>query len=315
MAILFYSSVDDMDAWRAHLERVLPQETFCFPGEYESAEEIEFALMWEPPAGLLASLPNLRLVFSMGAGVDHLFADKAFPQHVPVVRVVDPNLTRQMSDFTLLQVLYHQRRMMEYAAQQRRREWLLLPQRRVEETRIGVMGLGVLGMAAARCLRDFGFDVSGWSLSPKQEEGITCFAGEAQRDAFLQRSEILVCLLPLTEATRGILSLEVFSKLARPAEGLPGPILINPGRGAHVREADVVTALENGTLGGASLDVFAEEPLPENHPFWGRDDVVITPHAAAATDPIFVAESMRLNLERLARGEAVGPLVDFQRGY
>ena len=315
MAILFYSSVDDMDAWRKDFERVLPGERIYFPDEYESAEDIEYAAMWDPPDGLLASLPNLRVVFSLGAGVDHLFKDKNFPKHIPVVRVVDPGMTHQMSEYVLLQVMLHHRRMAEYAALQRRREWNLLPTQPVAQTRVGVMGLGILGMDAAQRLRDFGFDVAGWSRSPKSAEGITCFSGAGEWDAFLGRSEILICLLPLTEETRGILSMQTFKKLARPSEGMRGPVLINPGRGGHQCEADILEALDKGILGGASLDVFGEEPLPEGHAFWGREDIVVTPHAAAATNPVFVAESIRDNLARLSRGEEMTPLADAGRGY
>ena len=314
MAILFHSSVDDMQAWRAEFERALPERRFLGLDEC-GGEEIDCAVVWEPPAGLLASLPNLRLVFSLGAGVDHLFADAAFPSHVPVVRVVDPDLTRQMSEFVLLQVLHHHRRMPEYAAQQRSGEWRVLAQRPPAQARVGVMGLGVLGMDAARRLRDCGFAVAGWSRSPKAEPGIDCFAGAAQWKDFLGRTEILVCLLPLTPETRGILCLETFGALARPADGLPGPVVINPGRGAHVREADVLAALDDGTLGGASLDVFAEEPLPAEHPLRRRQDVVVTPHIAATTNPAFVAASIRDNLARLQRGEAPGPLAHPERGY
>ena len=315
MAILLYSSIDDMDVWRGHFESVLPGKTIYLPGEFKNAEEIEYAAMWEPPSGMLSSLPNLKVVFSLGAGVDHLFRDGSFPRHIPVVRVIDPSLTEQMCEYVLLHVMYHHRRMWEYKVFQSKSEWNLLETKRIGDVRVGIMGLGVLGMAVARVLRDFGFSVAGWSSSRKEEDGVSYFAGAGEWDAFLERTEILVCLLPLTDATRGILSSAVFEKLARCGDTMRGPVLINPGRGGHMVEEDVLTALENGVLGGASLDVFEEEPLDAKSGFWGRDDVVVTPHSAAATDPVFVASSIRDNLAKLERGEEVGPLAYVERGY
>lgn len=315
MAILLYSSIDDMDVWRGHFRRALPNEKIYLPDEFENTEEIEYAAMWEPPSGMLSSLPNLKVVFSLGAGVDHLFRDGSFPRHVPVVRVIDPSLTEQMCEYVLLHVMYHHRRMWEYARLQRKSEWNLLETKRIGDVRVGVMGLGVLGMAVARVLRDFGFSVAGWSSSHKEENGVACFVGEDEQDAFLERTEILVCLLPLTDSTRGILSSGVFEKLARCGDTMHGPVLINPGRGGHMVEEDVLAALESGVLGGASLDVFGEEPLDAGSGFWGRDDVVVTPHSAAATDPVFVASSIRDNLAKLERGEKVGPLAYVKRGY
>ena len=315
MSILLYSSIDDMDVWRGHFESVLPEKTIYLPGEFENAEDIEYAAIWEPPSGMLSSLPNLKVVFSLGAGVDHLFRDGSFPRHVPVVRVIDPSLTEQMCEYVLLHVMYHHRRMWEYRVFQRKSEWNLLETKRIGNVHVGIMGLGVLGMAVARVLRDFGFSVAGWSSSRKEENGVICFVGADEWDAFLERTEILVCLLPLTDATRGILSSAVFEKLSRCGDMMCGPVLINPGRGGHMAERDVLAALENGVLGGASLDVFGEEPLDAKSGFWRRDDVVVTPHSAAATDPMFVASSIRDNLARLERGEEVGPLAYVERGY
>lgn len=315
MSILLYSSVDDMDVWRGYFESLLPKEKIYLPGEFENAEKIEYAAMWEPPSGMLSGLPNLKVVFSLGAGVDHLFKDKSFPRHIPVVRVIDPGLTEQMCEYVLLHVMYHHRRMWEYNMLQRKGEWNLLETKRVHEVRVGVMGLGVLGMAVAKVLRDFGFSVAGWSRARKKEKGIECFAGPNQWDEFLGKTEILVCLLPLTSATRRILSMKVFKKLACCGDQMRGPVLINPGRGGHMVEEDVLAALESGVLGGASLDVFDQEPLGAESRFWSRDNVIVTPHSAAATDPIFVASSIRDNLARLKRGEKVGPLAHVERGY
>lgn len=315
MAILYHSAVPDMQAWHPDFVRALPEQEFRLLDAHAPAADITAAIVWMPPHGLLATLPNLRVIFSLGAGVDHLFADPDFPAHIPTVRVVDPDMTRQMADYVLLHTLLHHRRMPAYAAQQSAGGWHHHAQSAPAQTRVGIMGLGEMGLGAARRLRDNGFSVSGWSRTPKREEGVTCFAGDKEWDAFLAATEILVCLLPLTEATRGILCADTFRKLARPASGLPGPILINPGRGAHCNEADLLAALEDGTLGGASLDVFAEEPLPSDHPLRHRADVVITPHNAAVTNPSFLIESVRSNLAHLARNQPPTPLADPHRGY
>lgn len=316
MAILYHSAAPEMQAWHPDFARALPEQEFRLLETLAPAADITAAILWMPPHGLLASLPNLRVIFSLGAGVDHLFADPSFPAHIPVVRVVDPDMTRQMADYVLLHTLLHHRRMPEYAAQQTTGGWNHLAQSTPAQTRVGIMGLGEMGSATARRLRDNGFAVSGWSRSPKREEGVRCFAGAAEWDAFLAATEILVCLLPLTPQTRGILRAETFRKLARPpADTMPGPILINPGRGAHINEPDLLAALEDGTLGGASLDVFAEEPLPSDHPLRHKPNVVITPHNAAITNPSFLIESVRANLARLAHGDSPTPLADPSRGY
>ncbi len=285
---------------------------FVWP-DVPDPERIAYALTWRPVAGALASLKNLKAVFSLGAGVDHLIFRDDLPD-VPLVRVVDPDLTERMTEWVVLQVLIHHRRHLLYDRQQRERVWRERAQPAAREVSVGIMGMGVLGKAAARVLAALGFRVAGWSRHGGATPGIESFTGADQLDAFLGRTDVLVCLLPLTNETRGILATALFEKLAR--NGRPGmPVLINAGRGGLQVEADIVAALENGTLGGASLDVFETEPLPAASPLWGMDNVVVTPHAAAASTPSALVPGI---LEQIAAFEAGVPLtnlVDRKAGY
>ena len=308
MALLFYSQDDDPEAWDRELRRRLPELDFRVWPEIGRAEEIEAALVWKPPPGLLAGLPRLRLVLSLAAGVDALLADPSLPD-LPLCRLIDPSLTRTMSEFVLLQVLKYHRGLDRYARQQREGRWRLeLPQPPCA-TRVGIMGLGELGADAARTLLRHGFAVHGWSRSRKELDGIACFAGEARLGPFLAEADILVCLLPLTPETRGILNADLFARLPR------GARLVNVARGAHLVDADLITALDAGQLAHASLDVFQAEPLPAGHPFWKHPLIDVTPHAASYGLPESAAEAVADNLRRLADGRPLLGLVDRARGY
>jgi glyoxylate/hydroxypyruvate reductase A len=263
---------------------------------------------------VLADLPHLRAIFSLGAGVDHLFEDPELPE-VPIVRVVDPDLTARMSEWVVLHALMHLRQLRRYERQQRERIWDDDDdQPAAGQVRVGIMGLGELGRDAARKLEVIGFDVAGWSASAKSEPGIACFHGPDGLDAMLARADILVCLLPLTEATRGILDLRLFAKLARDGR-LRGPVLLNAGRGALQVEADILAALDAGVLKGASLDVFATEPLPRESRLWTHPAVFVSPHNAAISTPDAVARSIAEQIEAFERGEPLRNLVDRKRGY
>ena len=270
--------------------------------------EIDYALVWQPAPGALARLPNLKLIFSLGAGLDHLAGDGVLPPGVPVIRMVDAQLTAGMTEYVVYHALRFHRAMPAYDAQQRRAEWRLLPQVAAAERRVGILGLGVLGGAAARALAALNFDVAGWSRGPK-DLGIPSFAGAGELPALLARTDILVCLLPLTAATAGILCAANFARL--PA----GACVINAGRGGHLLEADLLDALDNGHLAGAALDVFANEPLPPGNPLWSHPRVAITPHAASKTLPASSARHVIDNIRRFRAGRPVGPLADFARGY
>jgi glyoxylate/hydroxypyruvate reductase A len=275
--------------------------------------KIEYACVWKQPAGLLATLPKLKAIFSLGAGVDHLLSDSTLP-NVPIVRIVDPDLTRRMTGYVALNALLHQRKMKRYETQQRERVWRDLYEAPAESVRVGIMGMGVLGAAAAEVLRQLGFQVAGFSRSPKTIAGIETFSGNAEMNAFLGQSDILVCLLPLTAETRGMLCYDLFRRLAQNGV-LGGPVLINAGRGGLQVEADILRALDDGTLIGASLDVFEHEPLPETSPFWDHPKIYVTPHNAASSDPKALTKNVMAQIERFEQGLALEHVVDRKLSY
>src|SRR4029077_14478740 len=227
--------------------------------EIGNPKDIDAALVWKPPAGLLASLPNLKMIASLGAGVDHLLEDATLPRHVPIVRLIDPYMTEAMSEYVLTQVLRLHRQDFAYRAQQRERVWRELPQLNASERRVGVLGLGELGSDAARKLAVLGFKVAGWSRRERRLPGLESFHGPEGLIALARRSEILVCLLPLTRETTGILDGRLFATMPR------GAAIVNAARGAPLVDADLLAALESGQLSAAVLDVFVEEPLPTEH--------------------------------------------------
>jgi glyoxylate/hydroxypyruvate reductase len=274
---------------------------------------IRYALAWGPPPGVLATLPNLQLVVSVGAGVDHLLKDATLPA-VPVVRFVDDDLTSRMVSYVAANVLYHHRRMIELEEQQRARRWAYIAEPAAHELTVGFMGFGVLGQACGRALAPLGYKLAAWTRGPKQADGVVCFAGDAGLDAFLAATDILVVLLPLTPDTRGIITRSLLAKLRRPAI-LPGPVLINAGRGGLQREDDIIASLDAGELYAASLDVFSTEPLPAAHAVWAHPRIRLTPHIAAESDPRAIARYLIAQVDRSRRGEPLPNLVDRTRGY
>jgi glyoxylate/hydroxypyruvate reductase A len=254
------------------------------------------------------------VIFSLGAGVDHLFATPDLPD-VPIVRVVDPDLTGRMSEWVVLHALLHLRDVRRYERQQRERIWDEdADPPAAGDVRVGVMGFGELGRDAARKLKMLGFDVAAWSASPKSEPGIACFHGPDGLEAMLPRTDLLVSLLPLTEATRGLLDARLFAKLAQGGR-LGGPILLNAGRGGLQVEADILAALDAGVLKAASLDVFETEPLPRESRLWRHPQVYVTPHNAAVSAPSAVARAIAGQIVAFERGEPLRHVVDRARGY
>jgi glyoxylate/hydroxypyruvate reductase len=279
-------------------------------------EDIRYVLAWQAPQGLLKTLPNLALIVSVGAGVDHLLDAPELPD-VPMVRFVDPDLSGRMAEYIALHVLYHHRRMAEFRELQVRKVWKYLPEPAAHEVRVGLMGLGVMGQAAARVLSVLGYRLRGWSRSPRTFPGIECYAGPDGLDAFLAETDILAVVLPLTPDTKGLLSAGLFAKLSRSGrdERLPGPVLINAGRGGLQIDADVLAALQVGTLYAASLDVFEAEPLPHSSPLWSHPRVLVTPHNAAESAPIAIVRYALAQMRAHAAGEPLANLVDKARGY
>jgi glyoxylate/hydroxypyruvate reductase A len=303
-AILFRSSSPYAQRWKVELARHLPDLDFRIHPEIGDAAEIEIAVMWKPPHGLLASLPNLKLIVSLGAGVDHLLDDPALPRQIPIMRLVDPHMVAAMSEYVLTQVLRLHRQDLTYLAQQRALVWEEQRQKNAGERRVGILGLGQFGADAAVKLAALGFDVAGWSRRAKAIPGIASFHGEDGFAPFLARSDIVVCLLPLTSETQNILDARSFALMPR------GAAIINVGRGGHLAEDDLLAALESGQIGAAVLDVFREEPLPATHPFWRHPRVIVTPHIAAATNPPTAAAIVADNIRRLRAGQKLLHLVD-----
>jgi glyoxylate/hydroxypyruvate reductase len=309
MAILFRSTAAATARWRHLLGDLMPEHEIRYWPDVGDKAAIEYALVWQPEPGLLASLPHLRLIVGLGAGVDHLLRDPALPQHVPIVRLVDPYMTAAMSEYVVLAVLRLHRQDLDYLAQQRAGRWAEREQKNAAERPVGILGFGALGQDAGRKLKSLGFEVAGWSRSRKRIDGFATFDGAAGLAALLRRSEILVCLLPLTAETESVLDAAAFARMPR------GAAVVNAGRGGHLVEQDLIAALDEGQLSGAVLDVFREEPLPPDHPLWHHPRVIVTPHIAAETHPPTAAPIIRDAIRNFEAGRPVANLVDLSRGY
>jgi glyoxylate/hydroxypyruvate reductase A len=314
MSILLAVTGWDPGPWIERMRALLPKHSIGTPESVGDRASIRYAVSWRHAPGALAGLPNLRAIFSLGAGVDHVFADPKLPD-APVVRVVDADLRDRMSEWVILHVLIHHRQQRLYDRQQAQRIWDDdESQPAARDVRVGLLGLGVLGEDAARKLSLLGFDVAGWSRSPHRIEGIACFSGEKGLDALLSRTDILVCLLPLTPQTRGILDARLFVRLARDGR-LGGPVLVNAGRGGLQVEEDILAALDAGVLKAASLDVFETEPLPAASRLWTHPNVIVSPHNAAISDPAAIAGYIARQILAMERGQPPENVVDRTRGY
>ncbi len=273
-------------------------------------EDIAYVLSFRPPPGLVASLPNLKAAFSLGAGVDGFLSDPTYPKSVPLVRFVDRTLSAEMAQYTLMHVLIHHRLQRFFDEAQRQGVWKqkVLP-RVTEDTRVGFLGLGEIGTFSARLMAELNFQVSSWTRSRKSHAGIKSFAGDGELDAFLAQADYLICMLSLTRRTHGILNAATFAALPK------GAFVINVARGAHLNEKDLVAALDSGHLSGASLDVFEEEPLPATSPLWHNPKVTITPHVAGISQPEVVLRFVRDGIAHFERGEQPENIVDVERAY
>jgi glyoxylate/hydroxypyruvate reductase A len=309
MAILFRSTPAATARWRPLLADLLPEHEIRYWPEIGDRSVIDYALVWHPEPGLLATLPNLKMIFGLGAGIDHLLRDPDLPRHVPIVRLVDPYMTDAMSEYVALSVLRLHRQDLDYLATQRAEVWRELEQKNAAERPVGILGFGTLGQHAGRKLQALGFDVAGWSRGAKTVPGFRTFAGADGLDLLLQRSEIVVCLLPLTEQTRGILNARAFARMPS------GSGIVNAGRGGHLVEADLLAALASGQVSGAVLDVFDDEPLPPAHPFWRHPRIIVTPHVAAETHPPTAAPLVRDAIRQCEAGLPIANRVDLARGY
>lgn len=278
-----------------------------------SLEGIKYALVWEFDDDLFERMPDLQVIFNAGAGVDKILANPNLPDHVPVVRLVDHTLTTRMGEWVCLQALMHFRQQRQYDALQRKRTWQELVQPQASDVNVGVMGMGVLGQDSALKLKMLGFNVSGWSRSKKQVEGIECFDAN-ELDTFLARNHYIVGLLPYTPDTHHFFNRELFAKLAKHPI-LPSPIFINGGRGGSQNEADIADCLRDGTLAGVSIDVFETEPLSKESPLWDFETAILTPHVASISDVAALGAYVEAQIQRYESGAGLQNVVDRKSGY
>jgi len=316
LALLIHGGTENWSAvrWKARFDDLCrDRAVVLLPDPAYDPTSVHYAAVWKPAPAELAAFTKLRVIFNLGAGVDALLADHSLPD-VPLVRVAVPDLTSRMTEYVVLHVLMHHRQEPYLRRSQRERRWAPKFQWPASAISVGIMGLGTLGADAAGVLRRIGFRIAGWSRSARRIEGVECFHGAAQFDTFLRTTDILVCLLPLTQETRGILNRDVFARLNRNSP-LGAPVLINAGRGDLQNEPDILACLDDCTLGAASLDVFAQEPLPQDSPFWGHPKVVLTPHNAADTDPDAISRHIADQIARFEAGCPLENVVDRKRGY
>jgi glyoxylate/hydroxypyruvate reductase A len=307
-ALIFYSDFDDPVAWKKTLTAELPDLDFHTDPDAVDPATVHYALAWKPPAGFFAHFPNLRLVTNLGAGVDSLVGRDDLPD-VPISRLSDTGMVSLMTSYVVFSVIRYARDIHIFERAQRRGEWKYVHPRALSDIRVGVLGLGELGGPAALALAQLGFDVRGWSRSPKTIPGVRCAAGIDALDDFLRETEILVILLPLTPETRGLLDARRLSLL--PA----GAKLVNASRGAVIDEPALIAVLQSGQIAEATLDVFAVEPLPKGHPFWRMENVLITPHLASITVPEAAAREVAESIRRVRSGLPPLHRIDPRRGY
>ena len=344
MPIVIIRQDGKIDLWKNALLQASPDlEVYSYLEEHPK-EKVDMALVWKHPKGSLAEYPNLKLIACNGAGVDFIFEDTDKPEDIPITRIVDTKLADDMSEHVLAVILGHLKNLDVYKLQQTQKIWKPRPYRRISDFTVGIMGLGELGSVLAKDLVRFGFKVQGWSNSPKSITGVKSFHDRGQSNEggkesfdstqessnrtkesshatkgtsnkgtglseFLASSEILVCLLPLTDDTNGILNASLFEQLPKNA------FIINVARGGHLVDADLIEMLDNGHLSGAGLDVYHEEPLPSSHPFWEHPKVHMTPHYASVSDPDSVVPQIIENYRRLQAGRPLINEVSRDRGY
>lgn len=309
MTLLFHGLEQRGLAWREIVSARVPQMPFLRWGHDEvDPLTVRYIAAWNAPPEFIAQFPNLEILFSVGAGIDQLPLD-ALPPQVRVVRMVEQGIITGMAEYVAMACLALHRDLPFFISEQRAGRWSYRHTRLASESRIGIMGLGELGRASLEILRRMGFPLSGWSRSPRVIEGVSCFSGEAGFEAFLAQSDILVCLLPLTDETRGILCRETFAKMP------VGGAVVNAGRGGHLIADDLIAALDAGQLRAAMLDVTSPEPLPESHAFYRHPAIFLTPHVAAETRHETAGNVLADNVERLLAGEPLLGEVDRARGY
>lgn len=309
MSIAVIAPGRDRSKWIEYFKIADPSIKIEIWPDIEDPEAVQCVLVWKHPIGELLKYPNLKFIACMGAGVDHIIQDPELPEGVPITKVVDDQLSTDMSIYVIQGILNHQRRFVDHLKARERGEWLD-SHRHPEKINIGILGIGILGQDVAGKLVALGFDVFGYGQTEKQIEGVKCYWGRpGQLDQFLQSINVLVCMLPLVNKTREILNSELFTKMNK------GTYLINVARGEHLVDEDLITAINEGQISGALMDVFHEEPLPQEHPFWSTEEIMITPHNASVTDPKSVAQQIVKNYHKIGTAESFDFVIDRERGY
>ncbi|MGL3107496.1 2-hydroxyacid dehydrogenase [Bradyrhizobium sp. BR 1432] len=308
MTVLYKANMVRGAEWARFFAERAPDLPFRLWPDIGNPADIRYLVVWVPPDDIATTFPNLELVFSVGAGVDQFDATK-LPAHIPLVRMLEPGIAETMVEYVTMAVLGLHRDLLHFINQQKEQVWREIRIMPAKRRRVGVMGLGQLGQAVLDRLMAFGFPLLGWNRSRREIEGVTCYSGAGSLPDFLSQTDILVCLLPLTDETRCILNADLFAHLPR------GASLVNVGRGAHLVEADFLAALDSGALAGAVLDVAEPEPLPAGHPFWSHPRILLTPHNASMTTPDTAVDFVLDVIARHRRGEKLPGLVDRSRGY
>lgn len=306
---LHMPSMKRMTWWAQQLSELLPEHKVVSYSEVATPKDVDIAVVWRPTEGWLASLPNLKLTVSIGAGIDHIVQDSTYPVDIPILKTTGPDMLQRMREYIVLHVLRFHRQLPSLQKQQSEQRWEPLITPVAQQRQIGIMGMGGMGFAASNSLAEIGFNVRCWSRRAKDIRNIQSFAGADQLNEFLNGTEILVCLLPLTDATKGILNNTLFAQLAK------GACLINAGRGQHLVEQDLLDALRDGQLSQATLDVFEIEPLPVSHAFWQHPQVLITPHVASLIDPVSGGQIIAANIKRFLHGDKLESMTVANQGY
>ncbi|WKX27639.1 2-hydroxyacid dehydrogenase [Tatumella ptyseos] len=308
MSIVYHSSAERGKFWQRWLAENAPDLDMYLWPETGDPTKVRYYVAWEIPDDLLSRFPHLEVIFSVGAGADQFSADHV-PEGVSVVRMIEPGLTNDMAAYVTFSVISLHRKMPRYLQQQQRKLWLKHDAVPASQCKVGILGLGNLGSAAARVLTHLGYQCSGWSRNRKHIDGVASYFGDDQLAAFLAQSDILVCLLPLTHLTRGLLNRDLFAQLPR------GAGLVHAGRGQQLNHEDLIEALESGQISHAVIDVTDPEPLPEEHPFWTHPSLWLTPHIASETHAESSVKVLFDNIRRHEQGRSMIGLIDMNRGY
>ncbi len=309
MSIVIIRQDGKIGVWKAALQQAAPEIKVYSYLEDHPKDEIEVALVWKHPSGTLSQYPNLKYIASSGAGVDFIIEDSDIPKDIPITRVVDGFLASDMAEYVIAVIFAYLKNLNTYKIAQTKSIWKPKPYQRISDFTVGILGLGALGQVLANDLVRFGFKTQGWSASKKAIKGVTTYAGNEELSHFLAKTEILVCLLPLTKETRGILNKPLFEQLPK------GAHIINVARGGHLVDTDLIEMIDNGHLSGASLDVFHQEPLPPEHPFWQHENINITPHYASVSDTASVVPQIVENYKRCQNNESLLNVVSMVKGY